>query len=78
MTKRAMALRNDDGMGRLPQTLRAFVMTKGKIRCFGCKIVLSKKEVKEHLKSEQHLKKTKKIEEAYKASLDSLTNFKGL
>ena len=53
-------------------------LPKGKIRCVVCKIVLSKKEASEHFKSEKHLKKTKKVEEAYKASLDSLTNFKGL
>ena len=56
------------------------ILPKGKIRCGICNKIFPSKspEANEHFKSKEHLKKMKKVEEAYKASLDSLTNFKDL
>ena len=52
-------------------------LPKGKIRCGTCNKIFSSKspEASEHFKSKEHLKKAKKIKEAYEASLDHLINY---
>ena len=53
-------------------------LPKGKVRCGACNKTLStQKEIREHFKSEKHLRRANKIKKEYEKSLDELINYKG-
>lgn len=52
-------------------------LKKGQKRCAGCNEIYLIKDLCEHIKTEEHLRKSEKIKKEYEDSLEALTNYKG-